>query len=58
MYNRRVGMPGLALPWNDRIPAMMAESVGYDVSAYLPALWFGLGDDTGVLRHAYMDAVT
>jgi hypothetical protein len=38
MYNRRVGMPGLALPWNDRIPAMMAESVGYDVSAYLPAL--------------------
>ncbi|MBR5313238.1 MAG: glycosyl transferase family 2 [Clostridia bacterium] len=58
MYNRRVGMPGLALPWNDRITAMMTESVGYDVSAYLPALWFGLGDDTGRLRHAYMDAVT
>ena len=58
MYNRRVGMPGLALPWNDRITDMMSASVGYDVSAYLPALWFGLGDDTGILRHAYMDAVT
>ena len=58
MYNRRVGMPGLALPWNDRITGMMSESVGFDVSAFLPALWFGLGENTGILRHAYMDAVT
>ena len=58
MYNRRVGMPGLALPWNDRIIGMMSESVGFDVSAYLPALWFGLGENTEILRHAYMDAVT
>ncbi|MBQ4590457.1 MAG: glycosyl transferase family 2 [Clostridia bacterium] len=58
MYNRRVGMPGLALPWNDRIVGMMSESVGFDASAYLPALWFGLGEHTEVLRHAYMDAVT
>jgi len=58
MYNRRVGMPGLALPWNDRIPGMMAEALGYDPSSLLPALWFGMGEKTGELRHAYMDAVT
>ncbi len=58
MYNRRVGMPGLALPWNDRIPAMMSDSLGTDAYAYLPALWFGLGSMTAGVRHAYMDAVT
>ncbi|MBQ8186847.1 MAG: glycosyl transferase family 2 [Clostridia bacterium] len=58
MYNRRVGMPGLALPWNDRIICMMSEALGFDASRYLPALWFGLGEDTGRIRHAYMDAVT
>ena len=58
MYNRRVGMPGLALPWNDRIPGMMRDSLGFDPSPLLPALWFGMGKDTGRIRHAYMDAVT
>ena len=64
MYNMRVGMPGLALPWNDRIPAMIAEKNGYDAAAYLPALWYELKSDsvdpllTQKLRHAYMDAVT
>ena len=58
MYNRRVGMPGLALPWNDRIPGMMEEALGFDPMPYLPALWFGMGEDTGRVRHAYMDAVT
>ena len=58
MYNQRVGMPGLALPWNDRIVSMMTDSIGKDASPYLPALWFGMGDITGEIRHAYMDAVT
>lgn len=64
MYNMRVGMPGLALPWNDRIPAMITEKCGYDAAAYLPALWYELKSDsvdpllTPKLRHAYMDAVT
>ncbi|MGN1345219.1 MAG: hypothetical protein ACI4V1_00415 [Eubacteriales bacterium] len=61
MYNHRVGMPGLALPWNERIPAMMAASCGRepaDLCALLPALWFNLGEATPAVRHAYMDAVT
>ena len=58
IYNMRVGMPGLALPWNDRIPAMMSEALGTAAEPYLPALWFGMGGITGDVRHAYMDAVT
>ncbi len=58
MYNQRVGMPGLALPWNDRIVSMMTEAIGMDAAPCLPALWFGLGGNTGKIRHAYMDAVT
>ncbi|MBQ3706951.1 MAG: glycosyl transferase family 2 [Clostridia bacterium] len=58
MYDHRVGMPGLALPWNDRIPGMMEAALGFDPMPYLPALWFGMGEATGDVRHAYMDAVT
>ncbi|MBE6929826.1 MAG: glycosyl transferase family 2 [Ruminococcaceae bacterium] len=58
MYNRRVGMPGLALPWNDAIPDMMTASLGFDAAACLPALWFEQEGVTEIVRHAYMDAVT
>jgi hypothetical protein len=73
-YNHRLGMPGLALPWNDRILPMMREKLGFDPLPYLPALWFGMdgmggmngmagmdgmaGKITGRMRVAYMDAVT
>ncbi len=58
MYDQRVGMPGLALPWNDRILYMMSDALGFDARPYLPALWFGMGEHTTAVRHAYMDAVT
>ena len=57
-YDHRLGMPGLALPWNDRIINMMEKTLGADPLPLLPALWFGLGDITGQVRHAYMDAAT
>lgn len=58
MYNMRLGMPGLAFPWNDRIAGMMSDAIGEDAVQYLPALWFPLGEITGKVRHAYMDAMT
>jgi hypothetical protein len=57
-YDHRLGMPGLALPWNDRIVDMMREALGEDPVPLFPALWFGLGSVTGEVRHAYMDAAT
>ncbi|MBO4869970.1 MAG: glycosyl transferase family 2 [Clostridia bacterium] len=58
MYDHRVGMPGLALPYNDRVPGMMTIALGADALPLFPALWFDLGEQTGAVRHAYMDAVT
>ena len=58
MYDHRLGMPGLALPWNDRITGMMGKTVEGDVVSLLPALWFDFGEITHKVRHAYMDAAT
>ncbi|MBQ6052881.1 MAG: hypothetical protein IJL30_06290 [Clostridia bacterium] len=58
MYNHRLGQPGLALPWNDRIIGMMEEATGEDALSLLPALWFDFGEITHKIRHAYMDAAT
>lgn len=58
MYDRRVGMQGLSLPWHESLLTIMTEVLGYDVRPYLAALWYDLGELTPNLRHAYMDAVT
>jgi hypothetical protein len=58
MYNHRLGMPGLALPWNDIIPGMISDATDKDGLSLLPALWYDFGEITHSVRHAYMDAVT
>ena len=58
VYDSTVGMPGLAMPYNDRVIDMMRDALGTDPVPLLPALWFDLCDVTGDVRHAYMDAVT
>ena len=58
VYDTMVGMPGLALPYNERVIDMMRDALGADPLPLLPALWFGMGEKTGDVRHAYMDAVT
>lgn len=58
MYNRRVSMPGLALPWNDKVIEMMENDGISDPVRYFPALWFEMDEVTPAVRHAYMNAVT
>ncbi|MBO4423058.1 MAG: hypothetical protein J5879_06440 [Clostridia bacterium] len=58
MYDHRVGMPGLALPYSDKALLMMKDALGYDPVPYLSALWFEHRGVTAEIRHAYMDAVT
>lgn len=58
MYDDRVGMPGLALPWSDEVLPMMEKTLGIDALPSLSALWFDAGEATGNVRYAYMDAVT
>lgn len=58
MYNRRLGMPGLGLPWSDKIPEMMENDGISDPIRYLPALWFEMDEVMPAVRHSYMNAVT
>ena len=60
-YESRIGKPALALPWNDTVLGMMAESLGFDPRPHLNLLWYEddeNGDRQAEIRFAYMDAVT
>ncbi|MBR4902749.1 MAG: hypothetical protein IKZ46_17550 [Victivallales bacterium] len=58
MYNHRLGMPGLGLPWHDDMLCGMDAALGGKGLASLPALWYDMGKPTGAIRLAYMDLVT
>ena len=57
-YYKTVGMPGLALPWNEKVCEMMGDELGFDPKPYLASLWFGMDGYAPKLRHAYMNAVS
>ena len=57
-YNQQLGQPGLALPWTDEVLSRMKKTVGPDVMAYLPGLWYQLGNGVPEVRVAYMDTIT
>ncbi len=57
-YDRQVGEPGLALPWNEEVLARMGAELGREARSLLPALWYGMGEITPQVRVAYMNAVT
>ena len=60
-YEKRIGTPCLALPWNENVRRMMEEKLGFDPTPHLNLLWYDddkNGDDQSDLRFAYMDAIT
>lgn len=56
MYDRRLGMPGLSLPFHSAIPEQLAPEG--DGLALLPALWYPVREVSPEVRLAYMDTVT
>ena len=60
-YEKRIGTPGLALPWNENVLKMMKEKLGFDPTPHLDLLWYEdgkNGDDQAEIRFSYMDSVT
>ena len=55
---KTVGMPGLALPWNEDVEGMMANELGCDPLPFLASLWFGMDDLAPKVRLSYMNAVS
>lgn len=59
MYNRRLGMPGLSLPWGDALFLQIENALETtDGLAMLPLLWYSDSSRFQEVRLAYMDAVT
>jgi hypothetical protein len=57
-YSTRLGRPELPLPWRDDMADMLTARTGQDARCLLPALWYGMGEQTSLIRTAYMDLVT
>ncbi len=55
-YDRTVGQPGVALPWDPAVAVRLGAACS--VSASLPLLWYPLAGKHPDARLAYMDAVT
>lgn len=60
-YEKSVGRPGLALPWNDIVRERMQKILGSDPLPHLYLLWYdegGQSDRRAAMRYAYMDTVS
>ena len=58
MYERRLGLAGMAYPWHEEVFKRMEKSLGVKALPYIAAIWFDIGTKTPSVRLAYMDAVT
>lgn len=56
-HERPLGTVGMALPYNERVTAMMDEELGEPSLPYMGELWFP-GTHASAVRLAYMNAVT
>ncbi len=50
--------PGLPVAWRKDMPAMLSQKMGRDARAFLPGLWYDIGEATPRIRYAYMDLVS
>ncbi|MBO5212863.1 MAG: hypothetical protein J6B60_04905 [Clostridia bacterium] len=58
LYERRLGLAGMAYPWSSEVFQIMHKSLGFDPLPYIAAIWFDIGDKTSEIRYAYMDTIT
>ena len=52
------GIQGETMAWSPLLPDEFKKLKGYDITPWLPALWYDLGDETRKIRHDYMDVVS
>lgn len=56
-YERKIGTPGLALPYSDELLLMLKEVLGDDAIKYFYSLWYTSTDYKNA-RYIYMDCAT
>ena len=57
-YDKRVGVPGITLPWTDELKTKLDALCGQDTRILLPALWYYDKNVSHELREHFMDIVS
>ena len=55
-YDSLPGKPGASMPWSPAFAAYFQKLKGYDIGAWLPALWYDLGPRGRMARFDFVDA--
>ena len=58
MYERRLGLLGMAYPWHENVFLRMEKELGFSPLPFIAAIWTDIGEKTAEVRLAYMNAVT
>lgn len=57
-FHDTLGKGDMHLPWSEELAQELDAHLGGDYVYKLPALWYGFGADTGIIRQTYMECVT
>ncbi|HYW48004.1 MAG TPA: hypothetical protein VE959_34390 [Bryobacteraceae bacterium] len=55
-YASLPGKPGAPMPWSPTFAAYFQKLKGYDIAAWLPALWYDFGPRGRIVRFDFVDA--
>lgn len=57
-FNSRPGKKGVPLPWCSEMPALLEQALGTDYRRRLHLLWHEAGEQSNIVRYAYMNIVS
>ncbi|MFB5268825.1 glycosylhydrolase-like jelly roll fold domain-containing protein [Paenibacillus enshidis] len=57
-FNSKPGKQGVTLPWSREMPALLEQALGTDFRKLLYLLWQDVGEQSNIVRYAYMDIVS
>jgi hypothetical protein len=57
-FDSRPGKPGVSLPWSAEVPALLKQALGADYRKLLHLLWHEAGEQSSMVRYAYMNIVS
>ncbi|KRE82441.1 glycosyl transferase family 2 [Paenibacillus sp. Soil766] len=57
-FQSKPGKQGVVLPWSSDMPALLEQALGEDYRKHLHLLWHDAGEQSNVVRYAYMNIVS
>ncbi|EHS57609.1 glycosylhydrolase-like jelly roll fold domain-containing protein [Paenibacillus sp. Aloe-11] len=57
-FDSKPGKQGVPLPWSREMPALLEQALGVGYHKYLYFLWQDAGEQSNIVRYAYMDIVS